>query len=255
MRIPLFLPAAWVLLAGLAPARLAAWAPDDSTAHWSATAELSYTDVNGNKSLSLFSTGFGFKRQGGRVFELVFQTGMRYGKSEGEVAAENYDAELSTRFRPASWVSPFFYTKASRDRLKNVDVRVAAAAGAEVNLLQPTDQRVSLGVAILQDYERRLLPEGSTSAETVSLTRFNLRFVARPVLRKGVTAEHRTQYEPVAGHLGDYLFTSQTSLRVLLTGGLALQTSYQYNYDSSPAPGVTSRSDRAITTGLIVELR
>lgn len=228
---------------------------DDSTAHWSATAELSYSDVSGNKTLSLFSTGLGFKRQGGRVLELAFQMGMRYGKSNGDVAAENYDAELNTKLRPAAWVSPFFYTKASRDRIRNLDIRVAAAAGAEVNLLQPTAQGVSLGVAVLQDYERRLLPEGSTEPETVSLTRFNLRVVARPVLRKGLTAEHRTQFEPVAGHLGDYLFTTQTSLRVLLTGSLALQTSYQYNYDSSPAPGVTSRSDRAITTGLIVALK
>jgi len=238
----------------LAPQSLRA-AGDDSTAHWSGTAELSYTDVSGNKTLSLFSTGLGLRRQGGRVAELAFLAGMRYGKSNGDVAAESYEAEINTRFRPAAWVSPFFYTKASRDLIRNLEVRVAAAAGAEVNLLQPTEQRVSLGVAVLQDYERRLLPEGSTSDRSVSMTRFNLRLVARPVIRKGVTAEHRTQFEPVAGDLGDYLFTTQTSLRVLLTGGLALQTSYQYNYDSSPAPGITSRSDRALTTGLIVELK
>lgn len=229
--------------------------PTDSTAHWSATSELSYTDVSGNKTLSLLSTGLGLRRTGGRAFELGLALGMRYGKSNGSVAAENYDAELNTRFFPAEWVSPFFYTKASRDRIKNIDIRVAAAAGAEVNVVQPSSQGVSLGVAVLQDYERRLLPAGSTEPESVTLTRFNFRLVAKPVIRKGVTAEHRTQFEPVAGHPGDYLFTSQTSLRVLLTGGLAFQTTYLYNFDSTPAPGVTSRSDRALTTGLIVELK
>lgn len=241
-------------LSPLFPAALRGMA-SDSTAHWSATAELSYTDVSGNKALSLLSSGLGFRRQGGRSFEMSALAGMRYGKSNGSVAAENYEAEVNTRFRPASWVSPFFYTKATRDRIKNIDVRVSAAAGAEVNLVRPTDNRVSLGLAVLRDYERRLIPVGNTDPRSITSTRFNLQIVAKPVLRKGLTAEHRSQFEPVAGDLGDYLFTSQTSLRVLLTGGLALQTSYQYNFDSTPAPGVTSRSDRSITTGLIVELR
>ncbi|MBK9692990.1 MAG: DUF481 domain-containing protein [Gemmatimonadetes bacterium] len=41
--------------------------------------------------------------------------------------------------------------------------------------------------------------------------------------------------------LGDYLFSSQTSLRVVLTRRVALQTSYQYNYDSSPPRGSQPR--------------
>ena len=54
----------------------------------------------------------------------------------------------------------------------------------------------------------------------------------------------------------DRYYRTSGTLRALRSAELvALQTSYQYNYDSSPAPGVTSRSDRAITTGLIVELR
>jgi hypothetical protein len=254
MHAPALLSPSIVVLALFSPAPLRAEI-NDSTAHWSATAELSYTDVSGNKTLSLLSSGVGFRRTGGRIFELAALAGMRYGKSNGSVAAENYEAELNTRFRPASWVSPFFYTKGTRDPIRNIDIRVSAAAGAELNLAQPSENRVSLGLAVLEDYERRLLPAGSTDPQSITMTRFNLRVVARPVLRKGLTAEHRTQFEPVASDFGDYLFTSQTSLRVLLTGGLALQTSYQYNFDSTPAPGVTSRSDRSITTGLIVELK
>lgn len=254
MRASVLLSTSLAVLALCSPAQLRAEA-DDSTAHWSATGELSYTDVSGNKALSLLSSGLGFRRTGGRIFEMAALAGMRYGKSNGSVAAENYEAEINARFRPASWVSPFFYTKAIRDPIKNIDVRVSAAAGAEVNLVRPTEKRVSLGLAVLEDYERRLIPAGNTDPRSITSTRFNLLVVAKPVLRKGLTAEHRTQFEPVAGDFGDYLFTSQTSLRVLLTGGLALQTSYQYNFDSTPAPGVTSRSDRSITTGLIVEIK
>lgn len=193
--------------------------------------------------------------QRGRILEMAALAGMRYGKSSGNVGAENCEAEINTRFRPASWVPPFIYTKAIRDRIRNIDARISAAAGAELNLVRPTDNRVSVGLAVLEEDERRLIPAGNPDPRSVASTRFNLLVAAKPVLRKGLPAEHRTQFEPAAGDSGDYLLTSQTPRRVLLTGGLALQTSYQYNFDSTPAPGVTSRSGRLITTGLIVEIK
>ena len=57
----------------------------------------------------------------------------------------------------------------------------------------------------------------------------------------------------MADDFGDYLFSSQASLRVLLVGGLAFQSSYAYTYDSTPAPGVQFRSDRTLSTGLLFE--
>ncbi len=224
----------------------------DTAGHWAATAELAYTDVSGNRTLALLSSRLGVRRTGATA-EFSLTTGMRYGKSEGELAAESYAVEFNGRLRPRSWVSPFVYTKGERDLIKNLDLRVAASLGADLNLLPGTAARVAVGVAVLQDYERRLLPAGSTEPETIERTRFNLRLVAQPTLRKGVTAEHRTQYEPVAGDLGDYLLTSKTSLRVLLTRTLAFQTSWEYSFDSTPAPGVVSKVDRALTTGLVVE--
>jgi hypothetical protein len=245
--------AALALLLAVSPAPAAA-APGDSGTHWSATGELSFSDVSGNRSLSLLTTGFGLKRASpGSVLGTV--AGARYGRSNGTTAVENYTAELNARFLPQRWVSPFFYTRGERDLIKNLDLRVSAAAGVDLNVVAEESERVSIGMAVLEDWERRLLPEGSTDPRSVSLTRFNLRVVATPTIRKGVTAEHRSQFEPVADNLGDYLFSSTTSVRVLLTGGLAFQTSYQYTYDSTPAPGVTSRSDRALTTGLIVEVK
>jgi hypothetical protein len=243
---------ALVLAAGLAalPHPLAAEEPD-STARWKASAELAYTDVSGNRSLALLSSRLGVGRSGDAA-EFGVQFGMRYGRSDGDLAAETYTVELSGRLRPRAWVSPFLYTKGERDLIKNLDLRVAAAVGADLNLLPAADQQVSVGIAVLQDYERRLLPTGSTEPETIERTRFNLRLVAQPTIRKGVTAEHRTQFEPVADNLGDYLLTSKTSIRVLLTRTLAFQTSYEYSYDSTPAPGVESRTDRALTTGLVV---
>jgi putative salt-induced outer membrane protein YdiY len=228
--------------------------PADSNSHLVATAELSYSDASGNTNLALLGSRIGLKRlsPGSELSTIV---GMRYGKQDGDVAAENYAAEVNARFRPMEWVSPFFYAKGYRDLITNIDLRVAAAAGADLNFVPDPKQQVSIGVAVLRDYERRLIPMDSDDPREVTSTRFNLRLVANPTLKKGITAEHTTQFEPVANDFSNYLFTSRTALRVLLTGSLALQTSYQFSFDATPAPGVASKTDRALTTGLIVEIK
>jgi hypothetical protein len=226
----------------------------DSTSHLIATGELSYSDASGNTNIALLGSRISLKRLAPGS-ELAMIVGMRYGKQDGDVAAENYMAEVSSRFRPREWVSPFFYAKGYRDLITNIDLRVAAAAGADLNFVPDPKQQVSLGIAVLQDYERRLIPIDSDDPREITSTRFNLRLVANPTLKKGITAEHTTQFEPVADDFGNYLFTSRTALRVLLTGSLALQTSYQFSFDATPAPGVASKTDRALTTGLIVELK
>lgn len=226
----------------------------DSNSHLIATAELSYSDASGNTNLALLGSRIGLKRLSPGS-ELSTVVGMRYGKQEGDVAAENYAAEVNARFRPMEWVSPFFYAKGYRDLITNIDLRFAAAAGADLNIVPEPTQRLSLGVAVLRDYERRLIPIDSDDPREITSTRFNVRLVANPTLKKGITAEHTTQFEPVADDFGNYLFTSRTALRVLLTGSLALQTSYQFSFDATPAPGVASKTDRALTTGLIVELK
>lgn len=251
-------PARWsplvLLLATGAAGSLGAQRPDSAT-YWAASGELSYTDVSGNRRLALLSTGLGIRRAGGRRLEAGLSLGMRYGKSDGEIAAESYAAEFTARVRPRAWVSPFMYAKGERDLIKNLDLRISAAGGVDLNLAPHPERRISLGVALQRDYERRLLPAGSVEPRSVNSTRLILRLLANPTIRRGVTAQHRTQYEPVADDFGNYLFASTTSLRVLLTGGLSFQTSYQYTYDSSPVEGVLSRSDRTLSTGLIVEVR
>ncbi len=221
---------------------------------WRAGGELSFTDVSGNKSLSLLTTGLNLRRDGGHTWALTTGIGVRYGRSDGQLAAESYDAQADFRVLPQAGISPFVYLKGSRDEVRNLNLRLAAAVGAEANVYRHGGGRVSLGLALLQDYEARDIPDTSAAPRTVSLTRFNLRASATTTLRRDVVAEHRSMLEPAANDLGDYLFTSTTSVRVLLGSGLALQTSYIYNRDATPAPGVLFKDDRTLTVGLVVNL-
>lgn len=247
----------WVAaLPCLIPAVLVAQPRDSTrTGHWTANAELSFADMAGNKSLSLLTTGISAKRLEDRHYELALSGSAQYGRSNGDVAVATFQGEFNLRFRPMHRVSPFVRTTAMHDGIRNIDVRMAMAAGGEFNAIADGPSTVTLGLALLQDYESRNLPEGSTDDPVVSSTRFNLQFRGATPLRPGVTVAHSSQWEPVAGRFSDYLLMSKTSIQVVLTDALAFQTSYTFNRDVSPPPGVEFRNDRTLTTGLVVRFK
>lgn len=230
--------------------------PADSTdqGRWVTDAELSFTDMAGNKSLSLLSTGLGLRLQEHERVEVSVKGSARYGKSEGDVAVSIYRGEFNLRFQPRREISPFLRTTLEHDGVRLLDVRAAIAVGAEMNFLAQGPGRMTLGLALLQDYESRDLPEGSTAQPTLSSTRFNVQLRGAAPLTPDVTLDHSSQIQPVAGDLTDYLLTSQTSIKVKLTRILAFQTSYTFNRDVSPLPGVEFKNDRTLTTGLVVHL-
>ncbi len=239
------------------PATLAAVQPPDSTpgGQWSANGEFSFTDIAGNKSLSLLNTGLGTRLMNDSHYELALTGAAQYGRSDGDVAVSSVQGEFNLRLQPARRISPFVRATAAHDAIRNLNIRMSMAAGAEFNLITDGPSSVTVGIALLQDYESRALPVGSTEAADVSSTRFNLQFRGATPLRPGVTVTHSSQLEPVAGKLDDYLLTSKTSLKVALTDALAFQTSYTFNRDASPPPGVQFRNDRTLTTGLVVKFK
>lgn len=221
---------------------------------WAASGELSFTDVSGNQALTLLATKLDLRRQS-RVLELRTQAGVRYGRSDGHTAAEDYTSGLEARFLPQARLSPFVQVTAVRDDIKEIDLRLAAAAGADINVVRDTARQLSFGVALLQDYENFAVAPDSSTPESRSLTRINLRLQGAVPLTGGVRLVHSTTLQPVASDLGDYLLTTQTALRVMLSRRFALQTTWQFNRDTSPAPGVTFRNDRTLTVGLLIETR
>jgi putative salt-induced outer membrane protein YdiY len=225
--------------------------PADAT-HWKTTAELSFTDVSGNRSLSLLTARAGIGRRGGNDLDMTATFGVRYGRSSGDVAVEDYASGGELRFRPKGVVSPFVNLTGTRDDIRNIAVRIAVAAGADLNLVRQTDRSIAVGVALLQDYESHQGTDSTAASPAVSLTRLNLRVTGKLPLRPGVSLVHRSSLEPVAGDLGDYLLTSETGLRVQVAGSAAVQTTWRFNRDTSPPDGVQFRNDRTLTVGIVI---
>ncbi|MDZ4673813.1 MAG: DUF481 domain-containing protein [Gemmatimonadota bacterium] len=246
------------LLLGLVSAGMATaqtpLSPPLPPAIWTAGGELAVTELSGNKSLTLIATGINLKRVApdGAVVEGL--AAMRYGRSDGTVASENYRAEVAAKLRPQGRVSPSFRLAANRDLIKGLNLRLAASAGVDIELFTDSPSELQVGVSLLQDREYRRLSTGSTLEPRLSFTRFDIRVRGKYPLREAVTLEHLTVMQPVAGDFNDYLLTTRAALQVFLTRQLAFQTSYLVEHDATPLPSVQFKDDRTLTVGILLRL-
>jgi hypothetical protein len=223
---------------------------------WSATGEFSYTDVTGNTSVALLASGFTLKRVRDTRYELELGGLIRYGEADGAATVENYVGNARVRFAPAGAVSPYVSAGWQRDVVRGIRARFAAQAGAEANLVRAAkDRRVAVGLALLRDVESRSLPPGSPEPETVSRSRLSATLTVQLPLRDGVNFEHRMLMEPATSGFADYFFLSRTAVRVGLTRVVALQTSYQFDRDNIPPPGVAFRDERTLSAGILLSVR
>ena len=223
------------------------------SARWQASGEFDFSDASGNQTLTLLTTRFEVKRVGGNSADLGFKAAARYGRGNGVTAIADYTASTEVRLNPEQPVSPFLNASGLRDDVKAINARLGISAGADINLLRDSTMRISTGLALLQDYEVDEIPDTSTVESTHSLTRLNLRLNATLPIRTGIMLTHNSTFQPVANDLGNYLFTTESSIRVLLSKRLAFRASWQFNRNTNPAPGVQFKNDRTLTVGLLVQ--
>lgn len=243
------------LLLGLVAVQAAAQEPEPRPrppAVWTAGGELAVTELSGNKSLTLIATGMNLKRVAPDGAVLEGLASMRYGRSDGTVASENYRAELAAKLRPQGRVSPSFRVAANRDLIKGLNLRLAASAGVDIGLFRGAPSELQVGISLLQDREYRRLPQGSTLDSRLSFTRFDIRVRGKYPVREAVTFEHLTVVQPVAGDFQDYLLTTRAAMQVFLTRQLAFQTSYLVEHDATPLPSVQFKDDRTLTVGILL---
>lgn len=250
------LPAPAPAPADSAAATAAAAAAPAPAPGWSGTGEFSYTDVSSTTSTALLSSGFTVRRVRDQRYELEVGGLVRYGQASGDATVENYAGHARMRFEPAGAVSPYLSAGWQRDLVRGIRARFAAQAGAEANLVRGLkDRRLALGLAVLRDVESRSLPPGSAEPETVSRTRYNASFDLQLPLREGVSFEHRMRVEPATDDFEDYFFVARTDVRVGLTRVVALQTSFQFDRDNIPPPGVEFRDVRTLSAGILFGVR
>lgn len=217
---------------------------------WAAAAEFSMTATSGNQDMTVLATGFTLRHLRRELFDFQLKVQARYGSSGGEQVVENYHGTFNFDIGTRNRWSPFVYSTAEHDPFKRLDVRVNSGAGAKYRLYR-AEQRgeASLSLAMLHSYEA-LSTEGTTPENAA---RWSLRLNGSQKLRDGVTLSSQALYEPVVNDAGDFLFTLDAGLKVLVTQRIAVSITHEYNQDSTPAEGV-GEIDRLLKAGIIIEL-
>jgi hypothetical protein len=122
--------------------------------------------------------------------------------------------------------------------------------GANFNLTPPSRARTVFAMGLIAAYERR---EAGVAPRVLNETRYHARISAQRQLRNGVVVEYTAKYQPATAEMSDYLLRLDGSLRLALSTKLSLHLAYRWDRDSTPAPGVTSKNDRTLTTGFQVQ--
>lgn len=242
-------PAPAAPAAPAAPSAPAPQTPPPPRSPWRLGTEVAFTDMSGNRQIQLFQSTVTIARQVPETFNFDLKLEGRYGESNHQEAAKAAAAHVRCDWTPRALVSPFLGLDAEYDHVRKIDARLSGGVGVNLNLSYQDPTRITLALGFIEEYVNYA---ATTVPNEVSDTRFHARIAVVHILRPGVQAELNGKYQPATGHLWDYLFKADGALRVALTTRLAWRTTYSWNRDSTPAPGVRS-DDRTLTTGLLIQ--
>lgn len=212
---------------------------------WHPTLELGFTGASGNTSFSVLSTAASLTRLHRERFEFELSGKFRWGKSDGEVIANDVQATIKVDWVPNGEWSPFLYATASRDVIRNLDSRLVAGGGTKWTFFQPSDNtKMSISAAAVVDYENYLLPVGSTDPETVYAGRWSARVKFDHEFGSGTTFQHVSFLQPRMTNFGDYLVDVSNSLSTTLVSNISLVIHHSYIHDEVPPPGTVQNDQR-----------
>jgi hypothetical protein len=221
---------------------------DEPADRWSGDVGLSVNGSGGNERLTVVTTELGLSHMETSRYELGFRGRARYGRSEGEEVARSVRGSLNADFGPDQAWAPFLFASAEHDRFRRLDLRLNSGAGLKHTFWREGWSELSLSGAVLYWYENLMVPDTVGTGVTHS-ARWSWRGRARGQLRDGARVEQVVFFQPAWDRIGDYLLEAQTTARVALSASLALNSSFLFQRDSTPAPDVTP-DDWAITIGL-----
>lgn len=221
---------------------------------WTASVEFAFTAASGNQNFNVLTSEIVLGHTSGDLYDAELRLQARYGSTEGEKLAKAYQGGIDIGLRPLGHWSPYIFSTAEHDESKLLDVRVNSGAGAKYRLARADGRgEAAVGLALLDSYEVL----ATQLDQTNHIARFRLGLDARQELREGVSVLHTTRFEPQADALDNYLLSVDTTMKVLLTGRVALSVSYEFDRDATPAVAENveiEKDDHLLKAGVLVQL-
>jgi putative salt-induced outer membrane protein YdiY len=216
--------------------------PEKPRAKWSGSVTASATVTRGNSDTDKISLSMDMVRRAEKD-RITFGGLYTYGRQEdaltGEMVAteDSWSALLKYDYFFSKKTYGYMNTRAARDRIAELDLRLMAGGGAGYQWVESDSFNVSTEAGLAWLYEK--YENVSDSAREVSA---RLAYHVDRKLNEKLGFFHDLEWYPALEDLGDYFLTTRAELRASLTKSMFASFKVVLDHDSTPAPG-THKTD------------
>ncbi len=211
---------------------------------WKAEVELGLNGASGNSSFSILQTGATVAYLRTEIASFEMSAGLRYGRSDSKVIADDSRASVKLAYHPKSDFSPFLFATTSRDRIRKLDFKSSGGLGANLTMWRGPEGTAALSAAALYDYENFTLGPGSAGPGSRGSARWSFRVTVERKLGTDAAFKHVSFFQPQWNALGDYLMDATNSVSTKIIESLSLVVRHEYLRDSVPPPGARRDDQR-----------
>lgn len=220
-------------------------------ADWKGFAEFGLTNRTGNTEETNLTLATGVSHADS-TFEFGLSGRTVYAEQNNTKTAQEYNANLTFDYLPVSRISPFVLMTIYKNKFRAIDWRINAGIGAKYTFYRRyhpehggTDQLSTTLVGLYESERYTSGVDDKTDRLLKSRPKF-IHHIGSQVVFKCIT------FFTVSTTRDRYRINSTTSLAATIYKNLALKTSFQYEFDSAPEPGVNKR-DTTLISGLTVK--
>ncbi|MDH5589615.1 MAG: DUF481 domain-containing protein [Gemmatimonadota bacterium] len=220
------------------PEALHAQAAPDTTDTWETHVELGFNGASGNSQFAILRTGGGARYLRTDQAQIEATAVFRYGRSDGNVIANDMRAQIKMDLQPGDAFSPFVFADMTRDQIRRLDLRASMGAGAQFRLWQNAAGGASFSAATLFDYQNITVDPTSTDPGSEGAARWSGRVRFDHKFPNGTSLKHQTHYQPVWDSPSDYLVEVTSGIATQVLGSVSLAVEHEFTRDSTPPTGI-----------------
>ena len=195
---------------------------------------LSGSVASGSRSFALIDGRLTFERLDSVYYEMAASVRGRYGRSNEELIAKNWGAEVSFDATPHEDVSPFAFADIERNPIRELLLRSRMGMGAKwVLARESSEHETSFSAALLTAYENHDDEDPPTST-----WRLSLRLKKEFEIVTGIDLSTAWFLQPRLESPKDYLLDGVVEISQRLTEHVRLTFTFDYFRDSHPPADV-----------------
>ena len=203
--------------------------------------------TSGSRSFAIVDARLSFERTDSVYYELVAAVHGRYGQSNGELIAKNWDAKASFDATPQATLSLFSFVDIEQNPIRKLTLRARMGTGAKWLIMRKRDKvKISLSGALLTAHEEHQVEGQEPGAST---WRWSLRLKTDLKVASKIDLNTTWFFQPRVDAVADYLVDGFVEMSLELTERVKLTLTYDYEHDSDPPEGV-HESERRFLFGV-----